>query len=256
MTAFAFGKLSLSRLVGLHPDLLRVVKRALELSEVDFMVVEGLRTLERQRMLVDTGKSTTMNSRHLTGHAVDLCCYQHGELEWGAPFHDQIADAMKAAAAELGVAITWGGDWRSFVDTPHFQLDWKAYPKQAPATPTQAIEIDRKTDTRVIKDQLAKTSSKYKAARRTKQGLGIAGALLVVQQIAVSLFEMFGEWFSVSSLQDLLALASTLSQLGNHLWFAILIGGGTAVWRLMTMFQNRQVDEVKRGTYEPSEGRF
>ena len=128
MTQFRLSQRSLSRLAGVHPDLVKVVKRALELSPTDFMVVEGLRTAARQRELVAAGASLTMNSRHITGHAVDLAPVVGGKLRWDGPLFPPIAAAMKAAAAELGVALEWGGDWRSFLDMPHFQLNRKAYP--------------------------------------------------------------------------------------------------------------------------------
>lgn len=117
---------SKSKLEGVHEDLVAVVERAIELTEQDFSVGEGLRSLERQRELVKTGKSTTMNSRHLTGHAVDLFPYP---LSWDWEYFYPIADAMKQAAEELEVPIDWGGDWTSFPDGPHFQLSWGSYPK-------------------------------------------------------------------------------------------------------------------------------
>jgi len=122
-------KLSLrskQRLSGVHPDLVDVVKRAIEITEQDFSVTEGIRHIERQRQLVSTGKSTTLNSRHLTGHAVDLVPYP---VSWDWEYFYPIADAMKQAAEELDVDLEWGGDWKSFPDGPHFQLSWKKYPK-------------------------------------------------------------------------------------------------------------------------------
>jgi len=122
-------KLSLrskQRLSGVHPDLVDVVKRAIEITEQDFSVTEGIRHIERQRQLVATGKSTTLNSRHLTGHAVDLVPYP---VSWDWEYFYPIADAMKQAAEELDVDLEWGGDWKSFPDGPHFQLNWKKYPK-------------------------------------------------------------------------------------------------------------------------------
>mgnify|MGYP000679935446 CR=1 FL=1 len=82
---YTLSRLSRSRLVGVHPDLVRCVERAIQITEIDFMVVEGVRDLRRQRELVAKGASTTMNSRHLTGHAVDLCAYVDGELIWKQP---------------------------------------------------------------------------------------------------------------------------------------------------------------------------
>jgi len=122
-------KLSLrskQRLSGVHPDLVDVVKRAIEITEQDFSVTEGIRHIERQKKLVATGKSTTLNSRHLTGHAVDLVPYP---VSWDWEYFYPIADAMKQAAEELDVDLEWGGDWKSFPDGPHFQLNWKKYPK-------------------------------------------------------------------------------------------------------------------------------
>ena len=123
---YVLGGKSLQRLEGVHPDLVMVVKRAISISEQDFSVGEGLRSLSRQRELVNTGKSTTMNSRHLTGHAVDLFPYP---LSWDWQYYYPIADAMKQAAEELDVDLEWGGDWKSFPDGPHFQLSWESYPK-------------------------------------------------------------------------------------------------------------------------------
>jgi peptidoglycan L-alanyl-D-glutamate endopeptidase CwlK len=114
----------ISRLAGVHPDLVRVVIRA-RAGEV-FTVIEGLRTAERQAQLVAQGASKTLHSRHLTGHAVDLGPVP---LDWGdkAAFR-RLAGAMKRAADAEGVPLVWGGDWRSFYDGPHFELDRRKYP--------------------------------------------------------------------------------------------------------------------------------
>lgn len=124
---YQLGNKSKRKLKGVHPDLIAVVERAIEISEQDFTVLEGLRSISRQRELFSTGKSTTMNSRHLTGHAVDLAPWP---ISWDWDKFYPIADAMKQAADELDVDLVWGGDWKSFPDGPHFQLDWKSYPKQ------------------------------------------------------------------------------------------------------------------------------
>lgn len=126
---FKLGARSVARLAGVHPDLRKVVERAIELTEVDFTVLEGLRSKTRQRQLYNSGASQTMRSRHLTGHAVDLGAYVGGKVSWDWPLYYKIADAMKAAAKELDVPIEWGGDWRSFKDGPHYQLPWRKYPE-------------------------------------------------------------------------------------------------------------------------------
>ena len=126
--AFVFSKKSKDRLSGVHDDLVTVVNRALELSEIDFAVLEGVRSTARQEQLVRAGASQTMRSRHLTGHAVDLGAVVGGIVRWDWALYYKIADAMKAASAELNIPIEWGGDWVSFKDGPHFQLPWEDYP--------------------------------------------------------------------------------------------------------------------------------
>lgn len=119
---------SLSRLEGVHADVVRVVKRAAVTSNIDFTVLEGLRTLERQKTLVARGASKTMKSRHLTGHAVDLAPFVDGQVVWAWPLYHKLAVIVKAAAVDENVPIEWGGDWRSFKDGPHWQLPWGTYP--------------------------------------------------------------------------------------------------------------------------------
>jgi peptidoglycan L-alanyl-D-glutamate endopeptidase CwlK len=127
---------SLSNLKGIHPDLRRVLDRALQESPLDFVVTEGLRSIERQRELLRIGASTTLKSRHLTGHAVDLYAWVDLNLNGKVEFTEManprllkiIAGAIKAAAAKENVSIVWGGDWKKFKDMPHVELDRRAYP--------------------------------------------------------------------------------------------------------------------------------
>lgn len=122
------------RLQGVHPDLVRVIERARRYQP--FIVTEGLRTRERQVHLVSIGASQTMNSRHLTGHAVDLAYWlddgdgvpENGEIRWDWPLYAKLGQAVKQAAQEIGIPIIWGGDWTSFRDGPHFELDRRVYP--------------------------------------------------------------------------------------------------------------------------------
>jgi len=123
---FVLSARSLKNLIGVHPELVKVVKKALEYSAVDFTVIEGVRTLERQKQMVAQGKSKTLNSRHLTGHAVDLVPIVGGAVLWNQC--PDVAKAMKEAAKELNIPVEWGGDWKGFSDQPHFQLPWKDYP--------------------------------------------------------------------------------------------------------------------------------
>tara|TARA_R110000737_G_scaffold72437_2_gene100982 strand:- start:316 stop:666 length:351 start_codon:yes stop_codon:yes gene_type:complete len=112
-------------LSGVHPDLVDVVKLAITITEVDFTVIEGIRNINRQRQLYKAGKSTTMNSRHITGHAIDM-------VPWPVDWEDLerfnvMAEAMKTAAEVQEIPIVWGGDWKSFYDAPHFELNREKY---------------------------------------------------------------------------------------------------------------------------------
>jgi peptidoglycan L-alanyl-D-glutamate endopeptidase CwlK len=150
MSQFTLSQRSLDNLVGVQPALVAVVKRAIQLTRVDFGVIEGVRTQMRQQELVNSGASQTMNSRHLTGHAVDLMAYIGDRASWELNLYDDIADAMQAAAIELQTPLKWGGAWsvqdirrwhgtmasamnsyiderrkqgrRPFIDGPHFEL--------------------------------------------------------------------------------------------------------------------------------------
>ena len=148
---FKLSKRSLSRLDGVKPELVEVVTTAIQLTTVDFGVVQGLRTIEQQRELVARGASQTMKSKHLTGDAVDLMAYVAGRGSWELNLYDNIADAMKLAAIECDVKLRWGAAWqiadirewdgtmqdamdqyidlrrsqgrRPFIDGPHFELN-------------------------------------------------------------------------------------------------------------------------------------
>ena len=124
---FQLSERSRQRLQGVHADLVRVVERAISISDLDFMVTEGLRTAAQQSKYVATGRSQTKNSRHLTGHAVDLAVLLNGELTWEWKYYARLADIMKQAAKDVGVKLEWGGDWRTLKDGPHFQLPWASY---------------------------------------------------------------------------------------------------------------------------------
>ncbi|MBU3700098.1 MAG: M15 family metallopeptidase [Candidatus Kapabacteria bacterium] len=155
MPKYVLGAGSLRELKGVHPDLVKVVKRAIELTTQDFTVHDGLRTIEEQREYVARGASTTLASRHLTGHAVDLVPYINGKLRWEWPPIYAIAEAVRTAAVELNVPIRWGGAWdidftastdpiddlvsdyigrrrrqnkKAFIDGPHFELPKALYP--------------------------------------------------------------------------------------------------------------------------------
>jgi len=153
--AFKLSNRSLGKLEGVHPDMVATVKRAIELTTVDFGVTYGVRTLEEQKKLYASGRSQTMKSRHLIqgdgySHAVDLVAYDGSDVIWEINVYDNIADAMAEAANEVGCKIKWGAAWsvgniaayvgtmedamneyidlrrsenrRPFIDGPHFEL--------------------------------------------------------------------------------------------------------------------------------------
>ena len=124
---YRLSQRSRTRLRGVHSDLVAVVEAAILRTEVDFMVTEGLRDSARQALLVKAGASRTLNSRHLTGHAVDVAALIEGQVRWDWPLYGRIAEAFKTAARDLGVPLTWGGDWTRLKDGPHFELDRRAY---------------------------------------------------------------------------------------------------------------------------------
>jgi len=153
--SFKLSNRSLGKLEGVHPDMVATVKRAIELTKVDFGITCGLRTVEEQKRLVATGRSQTMNSKHIPqsdeySHAVDCLAYVDGDVCWEINVYDDICDAMAAAAKEVGASIKWGAAWsegdiraykgtaedamnayidlrrsqsrRPFIDGPHFEL--------------------------------------------------------------------------------------------------------------------------------------
>ena len=122
---------SSAKLKGVHPDLVRVVVRCAEDwkdADTGFIVTCGVRTLAEQKVLVAKGASKTLRSRHLTGHAVDLAATIDGKVRWDWPLYARLAEFMKQAAKIENVPITWGGDWKTFKDGPHFELNKIKYP--------------------------------------------------------------------------------------------------------------------------------
>ncbi len=118
-------------LVGVQADLVKVVRKAAELAQADgleFRITEGVRTLARQRQLLAAGASTTMKSRHLTGHAIDFVPVVSGEISWKWPAFWPLVEVFEQAAKAIGVEIEAGARWRKFPDGPHIQLPWKSYP--------------------------------------------------------------------------------------------------------------------------------
>ena len=133
VTRFALSAKSRAKLSGVHPDLVRVVKRALQLTPFDFGITSGVRTAHEQNTLFNKGASQldgyARKSRHQTGHAIDFVVYdESNEVTWRFSYYEQVSWAFKQASLELGVPIIWGGDWTSLKDGPHVELDRRHYP--------------------------------------------------------------------------------------------------------------------------------
>ena len=125
-----------ARLKGVHPSLVKVVRRAAadwKDTELTWIITCGVRSVEEQKKLVAKGASKTMNSRHIPGKdgyskAVDFAAVLNGKIKWDWPLYAKIAADFKAAAAKEMVPLEWGGDWKSFRDGPHLQLPKTMFP--------------------------------------------------------------------------------------------------------------------------------
>lgn len=201
----ALAPRSIKALEGVHPDLVKVVRRADELG-ARFHITDGLRTEARQRELVKAGKSKTMKSRHLTGHAVDFVVaepgggvsYEHADMK-------ACADIFKQAARELGVAIEWGGDWRSFVDTPHIELDRKVYPTGGDTKIAAPISVSAEIPAAIPAGRLRTSGTVWGTL-----GSAMAGVVAFFEQAASGLLE----W--ASKLAEFGPAQSALASMGGN----------------------------------------
>lgn len=125
---FRLSQRSENNLKGVHPDLVKLVRATLANSPYDFGITEGLRSKEQQAKDVAAGTSQTMNSRHLTGCAIDFVVYLGKDITWERKYYQAVAAAFKAEAKKLGITIVWGGNWTTLKDGPHIELDRKVYP--------------------------------------------------------------------------------------------------------------------------------
>lgn len=125
MSPYKFSTRSWNNLQGVDPKLCVLMGRAIQYAPYDFMIIEGLRTEERQAELLRQGATTTMNSRHLTGHAVDIAIWHQGKVNWDFPKYKTLYKHIQEIAdEEPGINITWGGNWKNFLDGPHYEITW------------------------------------------------------------------------------------------------------------------------------------
>ncbi|WP_417582940.1 M15 family metallopeptidase [Pelagibacterium sp.] len=211
---YHLSSVSLGNLEGVHPDLVRVIKRAITITPIDFRVIEGTRSVDRQRELVRSGASQTMNSRHIPAanghaHAVDVVPYVDTdgngskEVSWSWPHYYPLAKAIKDAAKLEGVVIEWGGDWKSFKDGPHWQLPWKQYPGSAPAVAYDQ-PITNRTDRQVATRDAAVigTTGATAAAASVGDSIGPVVSTLTMQQHELS----SGDWIRIAVAGVIVAL--------------------------------------------------
>ena len=213
-------------LVGVHPDLVRVIEHAARISPFPFRITEGVRTLARQRQLVAKGASKTLNSRHLTGHAVDIVPLVDldgdGKISskeiYHWPLYHQLAKAIKQAARAEKVSITWGGDWRTFKDGPHWELSWKAYPaKVSTATVASARTLG------------PTFQPETELSARTKEG-GAAGVAGLIGSTGV-----------ISPALD--ALTTQQSELTSGDWARVVIAGLILALSLYIVWRKLRADD-------------
>ena len=133
-----------ARLKGVHPDLVRVVEKYLEIGSVPILIIEGVRTLATQKKYLAKGATTTLRSRHLTGHAIDIGPRDTPLSHW--PPYYAIAKDFKKAAQLVGVSVEWGGDWKSFKDGPHWQLPWRIYPAGQTSKTVHSLAMNPDTE--------------------------------------------------------------------------------------------------------------
>lgn len=127
-----FSARSFNHLAGVRPELVILAYHALLLSPIPFQIIDGLRTPQEQDDLLAAGKSRTLRSRHLTGHAIDVVAIQDDKISWDWSLYTLIAESFKRASAETGIKVNWGGDWKGFRDGPHFELDRAEFPASNP----------------------------------------------------------------------------------------------------------------------------
>lgn len=208
---FALTSADEQKLIGVHPRLVAVIRRAARTSTIRFRVIEGLRSIERQRELVAAGASKTMNSRHLTGHAVDVVPIDDGgKVSWDWPLYRKLAPFLKAAAKAERVPIEWGGDWKSFKDGPHWQLPFAQFPKAQRVS----IEVDSAPPYTIETESAAATKSVTTAAG----GAGI-GAAIALEPLGKAVDALTSQQAELTS-GDVVRIGIALAIIGLTGWLA------------------------------------
>lgn len=199
------------KLIGVNPDLVDIIRRAAKVSTRKFRVLEGLRSISRQRQLVRKGASKTMNSRHIRadngfGHAVDIAPIVGGKVSWDWKYYHPLAKVIKQVAKDIDVPIEWGGDWRSFKDGPHWQLPWKTHPGKnrqirkfadmATSREVQGSTVGTTTGGFVTVDAISDIQASVEEAQGTIASGDMIKVALGVIIILASLYALYARWDS------------------------------------------------------------
>lgn len=226
--AIKLSATSMANLKGVHPDLVKVVLRAAAICPADlpFRVNEGLRSVAQQRINVAKGVSKTMNSRHLTGHAVDLVPLVDGKVSWAWPLYYKLAVVIKQAAKDVGVPVGWGGDWKSFKDGPHWELPHKAYPKAMAVASREAFNQPGLSS--ALADEPMAPETEHGAALKgavaglsggaAGVGMGLDPTMTVVDSLSAQQYEL--------SSGDLIRIVLAVVIIGLSAWYAYKVSRG------------------------------
>lgn len=226
---FRLSAKDMAYLRGVHVDLIKVIERAAAISPIKFKLTEGLRTVARQKQLVKEGFSTTMNSRHLTGHAVDLVplvdINGDGKISssemYSWPIYNKLAPYIKKAAADLGVPIEWGGDWKKFKDGPHWQLPFASYPRGS--QPVSFVGLYSELDSDLVLSEpeytLETDTEAHTKALGATLGGAAAGVSIGYEPVADTVQALTTQQHELSS-GNIVRIILALIIIGIPLWYA------------------------------------
>lgn len=216
MPGFKLSAQSMKLMAGVHPDLVRVIVRAQELAPFQLIVTEGLRTVAQQRENIRKGVSWTMNSRHLTGHAVDVAPAVNGKASYSWPLYYKLAPIVKQAAHELGIPVEWGGDWRKNKDGPHWQLPFKQYP--AHKSSVGLLGMDEMERDEVRRAEPTNGESDNAAAIKATAMAG-AGGFVSLDTVSALVQNLSAQQYELTS-GDALRVGIAVVLIGAGVWMA------------------------------------
>ncbi|MDG4856405.1 M15 family metallopeptidase [Mesorhizobium sp. WSM4982] len=216
MPGYKLSAQSMKLMTGVHPDLVKVIVRAQELAPFQLIVTEGLRSVAQQRENIRKGVSWTMNSRHLTGHAVDVAPAVNGKASYSWPLYYKLAPIVKQAAHELGVPVEWGGDWRKNKDGPHWQLPFRQYPAHKSSVGLLGMDEMERDEVR----RAAPTNGESDAGAAIKTvGLAGAGGFVSLDTVSAFVQDLSAQQYELTS-HDAVRVAIAVVLIGAGVWMA------------------------------------